>query len=82
MLTDDFVKDFLATGPEDPGPAPEMEAKPMYTRAEVDEMIANAIQTTIDKLTGNAADEPEEPAESEENNGNNEENGAGAGAEE
>lgn len=76
MIDDTFVKAFLEEGPEQPGPAPEVEAKPMYTRAEVDQIVQDTINSTIAAMSGNtpAGNVPGEPEEELSEGGN--ENGS------
>lgn len=52
MIDDAFVKAFLDEGPEQPGPAPAVEDKPMYTRAEVDKIVQDTIDSTMAALRG------------------------------
>lgn len=63
MIDDAFVKAFLEEGPEQPGPAPEVEAKPMYTRAEVDQIVQDTINSTIAAMSGNTPQETQEELE-------------------
>lgn len=70
MQDDEFFKAFMETGPQPEAPAPEMPNKPMYTRAEVDEIVARTIKSTMETMRGKAVPDPEEPeeVENEENN--------------
>ena len=78
MIDDAFVKAFIEEGPEQPGPAPEVEAKPMYTRAEVDKIVQDTINSTIEAMTSgenpqNTPEEPEANKKEEMEDGNSEE---------
>lgn len=70
MQDDEFFNAFMETGPQQEAPAPEMPNKPMYTRAEVDEIVARTIKSTMETMQGQAATDPEETeeVENEENN--------------
>lgn len=63
MQDDEFFKAFMETGPQPEAPAPEMPNKPMYTRAEVDEIVARTIKSTMETMQGQTAQDPEEPDE-------------------
>ena len=65
MLDDDFVKNFLAEGPQPEKGPEEIPDKPLYTRAEVDEIVNKTIAATMDALQGKATDTPEESANEE-----------------
>lgn len=70
MLTDEFFEEFVKAGPAPPDPdGTKPAAKDYYTKAEVDEIVQNAISKTITEMTaGNVPqDAPEDPAEMEEN---------------
>lgn len=72
MLSDEFFDEFVKAGPAPPDPdGTKQAAKDYYTKAEVDEIVQNAISKTITEMTaGNVPqDEPEDPAEMEDNNG-------------
>lgn len=69
MLTDEFFDEFVKAGPAPPDPdGTNPAAKDYYTKAEVDEIVQNAITKTINEMTvGNVPqDTPEESAEMEE----------------
>lgn len=65
MQDDEFFNAFMETGPQPEAPAPEMPNKPMYTRAEVDEIVARTIKSTMETMQGQAVPDPEEPEEVE-----------------
>lgn len=72
MLSDEFFDEFVKAGPAPPDPdGTKPAAKDYYTKAEVDEIVQNAISKTITEMTaGNVPqDTPEESAEMEDNNG-------------
>lgn len=67
MIDDAFVKAFLEEGPDQPGPAPEVEDKPMYTRAEVDKIVQDTIDSTMAALRGETTAEENQLETVEEN---------------
>lgn len=76
MLTDEFFAEFVKAGPAPPDPdGTKPAAKDYYTKAEVDEIVQNAITKTINEMTtGNVPqDTPEDSAEMEETDGGTEE---------
>lgn len=74
MQDDEFFNAFMETGPQPEAPAPEMPNKPMYTRAEVDEIVARTIKSTMETMQGQVAQDPEEPEEVENDDNNMEVN--------
>lgn len=68
MLSDDEIQIFLEEGPQPEKAPEEMPEKPMYTRAEVDEIVQRSIKSTLEALQGTQQNEPETPAESEVSN--------------
>lgn len=63
MQDDEFFNAFMETGPRPEAPAPEMPNKPMYTRAEVDEIVSRTIKSTMETMQGHTGQDPEEPEE-------------------